>query len=302
VIDMTHALKILIVFAFLLTSISMAFSQDAKSNALDTVLQAMESLATGYVYTAEYSMVQHWTGEDSELDYSTYVTQFAQGEIDADGNYYMTFVFRGSDSPEAIENSPTFEMQLILYDGVQYVSFTNLNQAYPTIFAEMDESWQAVDELISSFGDNSSEQLIIGQLTNITFPTDFPLTDDLITSIEEQESTILDGQTMRVFEVETNARQVFINRNMNQIMGELDNLLGIGEFLTQAEFKLIYTLWSGVDDGLLYQGDNIGYTLLPYLTANQQGIPYDIENSFDATFTITQHGTVDAIELPEELD
>jgi hypothetical protein len=92
--------------------------------------------------------------------------------------------------------------------------------------------------------------------------------------------------------------------DQSQLSGEkaLEELLRNAAFISKIELNLTYRLWIGAEDGQLYQVTGESRTYLPYLTEEQEdGLSYDLETTSGAVFTISQHGAVDEITLPEEV-
>ena len=297
---MRQSLKILSILVWLLLSVFISFSQDTESEAYDTVLGAVESLTDGYTYTQKISINQTFISEDDRFD--TLAVESVDGEVDADQNFYVERTFRGGESQESLADSPTFTMQLLSLDDTLYLTFENIDLAFGTQFADIEEGWQSLDDLMSIFTEGDMESLVITNLSNITIPTDFPLTNSLILSIEEQEPEIVDGQSMRVFQVEVDAQRIFISQLSGSLEEQLTTMLESAGLFAKSEFELVYTLWIGADDGLLYGGESEGYTYLPYYTELEDGPPYDITTEYDSSFTIAEHGQTEAIQLPDELD
>lgn len=295
-----HHFKILGIVVLMLLSLSTVTSQDADTAALDAIQHALDSLADGYAYTIETTITQQYAAEEAD-SFGTYVLEVADGRVDSNKNYHVMRSFRGGETEASLDESPTFTMQLLALDSILYVQFENISEIYPTIFSDIDNNWHIMDDLIAPYEDNTAEQLIIKNLTHITLLTDFPLTDNLIQSIEEHEPTTMAGQDVRVLEVEVDARQVFIAQNSGTLE-QIQMLLEAADFMTKSEFTLTFTLWIGADDGLLYGGESVGYTNLPYFTEEQDGPPYDITIDSMSVFMITAHGTGEAITLPEELE
>jgi len=293
---MKQSLKILGIVVWVLLSVFVTFGQDTESDNYDIVLEAVKALTEGYTYTHEVTTIQNFMSEDEE--FVSITVQSAEGEVDANENFYVSILYRGGESLESLEDSPSFTMQLSSVDDALYVDFGNIQDAYPTIFSNPIDGWQSVDDLLSTFPEDQTEALIISNLTNITTPTNFPLTDSFISSIEEQDPEIIDGQSMRIFAVEIDARQVFLSQLPGSLEDKLNMMLESAGLFARSEFELGYTLWIGADDGLLYRGVSMGYSKLPYLTEQEEnGLPYDLTNDYSSTFTISGHGQTEAIQL-----
>ncbi len=297
---MRQSLKILSIIVWVFLSVSVTFSQDTDSDAMDMVRGAFEALADGYTYSQEVTTSQQFVGENDRFD--SISIQSSDGEVDADKNFYVSLLYRGGETLESIADSPIFTIQHLFLDETYYVDLGNIADAYPTIFSDGKEGWQSVDNLLSTFPEGDVEELVINSLTNITLPAELPLTDSLILSIEEQDSELVDGQSMRVFVAEIDAERVFLSRLWGSFEEQLIMILEFADVFAKSEFELHYTLWIGEDDGLLYAGESEGYTYIPYLTEQANGQPYDITTDYSSTFTISEHGQTDAIQLPDELD
>lgn len=186
---MRQSLKFLGIVVCVLLSVLITVGQDTDSDAMDTVLGAVEALADGYTYTQEVTASQQFVDEDSQYDSIT--TQSIEGEVDENENFHLRFEIRGGETLESIEDSPIFTMQQLSIDETRYVDFGNITEAYPTVFSEIEEGWHVLDELLATFVEGDTETLIINSLTNITLPADFPLTESLMLSVEEQDSELV---------------------------------------------------------------------------------------------------------------
>lgn len=297
---MRQSFKILGIVVCVLLSVSVTFSQDADSDAMDTVIGAFETLADGYTYTQEVTISQQFIDEDSRYD--SVANQLIEGEVDENENFYVRFELRGGETLESIADSPIFTMQQLSLDEMRYVDFGNIADAYPTVFSDIEGGWQVLDELLATFHEDSTEILIMNSLTNITLLSDLPLTDSLILSIEEQDAELVDGQSMRVFVAEIDAQRAFLMQLTGDFEEQLTMMLEFAGVFAKSEYELHYTLWIGADDGLLYAGGSEGYTHIPYLTEQVDGPPYDITTGYSSTFTISAHGQTEVIQLPDELD
>lgn len=294
--------KLIAVIFVLLVALPMTLAQDVDTEAYDVIQQAIDALGDGYAYSSNVTVSQTFIGEQD--GFGTVTSLLATGQVDADGNYHVMQSLQAGESSDTVDESSIFHIQLLSMDDTPYVRFENIAEAYPVILGDLEDGWHSVDELLSMVAEDSAEQLIIHSLTAITLPADLPLTGDMILSVEEQDPITMDGVDIRVFDVETDALQVFIeqNRGIGSLEAQLEMILAGGSFLTESEFVLTYTLWIGADDGLWYGGQSTGHTKLAYRSSGQMDILYDIVTDMQSEFTITQHGTVEAITLPEELD
>lgn len=299
---MKHYMTVLGMIVLMTISLSMTVAQDDETEAYAVIQQAIDGLDDGYAYTSEILVSQTFIGE--EEGFGTVTTQLTDGQIDADGNYHVLLSLQAGESSDTVDESAIIHIELLSVDGTPYVNFQNIAAAYPSIFGDLQDGWHSVADLQSIFYEDSPEQLVIRNLTAVTLPADLPLTEDMIVSVEEQEPITIDGMAMRVFDVETDALQVFIEQNsgVGSLSEQLTAIIESGDFLEQSEFTLTYTLWIGADDGLLYGGESTGYTNLAYRSSGRMDIPYDIVTDMTTEFTIADHGTVEAITLPEELE
>lgn len=299
---MKRHLILLCIMMLTTLSLSITAAQDNETEAYDVIRQAIDALGDGYTYSSDIMVTQTFIGDGD--GFGNVTSQSTKGQIDADGNYHIKQSFQAGETSETLEDTPIFHMELLSLVDSLYIYFENVEEAFPTIFEDLEAGWYSVDDLMASFDELSPEQLIIQNLTTVNLPADDLMTDDFILSVEELESTTIDGVDMRVFEVEMDAFQIFIAQNSGTgtFMEQLEAILESGEFLEQSEFTLTYTLWIGADDGLWYGGESTGYTKLAYLSAGQAGPPYDIVTDITSEVTITEHGAVETITLPEALE
>ena len=232
---------------------------------------------------------------------SSFNSQSVEGTVDADANYQLSLSLRAAETEDMIEDMPPLKIELVSVDDVQYINFDSISEMYADAFPDLVEGWQTTEDLLATFEDDTAQQLIIQNLTNITLPSEGPLTDNLIESVIELESEEIDDIEMRVFEIELDALQVLMMQSTGTLE-QMRELLESTDFILKSEYTLTYTLWIGAEDGLLYQGESEGYTYLPYLTEEQDGPPYDITIEYSSAFTISDHGTVETITLPAEME
>ncbi len=283
-------------FILSLAPLQAVFSQD--DDARDIVLQAMTNLADGYHYTLDWSLAQHFIGEDDD-GFATYTMQSVTGDVTADGDYHVTMAIRAGETPESLADSPTVELEQVRLGDDLYLYLPDLNSLLDSGFDGLEPGWHRIDDLLANFEELSAEYIVVQNLSNIVLPADFPLTDDLIVSVTEQESATIDGVDLRVFAIEVDALTVLVNQTPAAPEDQLRLLRESPKFFAKSELSLTYTLWIGADDSLLYHGESVGRNFLPYLTEEAPGPPYDMELNSMAAFTISQHGAVAAIELPD---
>jgi len=276
----------------LFTVASITFGQDDEN--IDLILTAFDKLTDGYHYLAETTTTQSFIEEDEQTDITT--IQSADGIVDANNNYYVqrSFIVEAVDAPD---DAPPFILEQLQLDDILHLQFGEESGIYTQIFPQIPEGWARYDDLADTMEEGTVEQLTLENLVMVSHPSDTILTQNIIKSVTELDSETLDGIDMRVFEIEVDGFQVYLRLNENTLEGVLDLLVQGSDFFDESEFTVIYTVWIGAEDGLLYQGKSEGYTLLPYLTADVvPGPPYDIGIAFTTEYTIDSHGEAEPIE------
>ena len=297
---MTYRCKMLCwVALFILSLLYIPATLGQDDDPRDVVLQAMAKLADGYHYTLDWSLEQQFIGEDEDDSFAIYTTQLFEGDVAASGDYHVTLTVRAGETPETFGDSPTVEVEHLQIGDQLYLNLVDVDEIFGNMIEDIEPGWYRVDDLLAQFEELTPERIILQNLANIVLPAELPLTDDLIVVVREEEPTTVDGTEMRVFTVEVDALQILVNQMpANGVDSPLEIMKSI-RFLQQSELSLVYTVWIGADDGLLYQGESVWRNFLPYLTEDEPGPPYDMEMVGMSTFAISQHGAIDAIELPE---
>lgn len=275
-------------------------AQDADdSDAQAIVIRAVDNLAEGYQYTLDWNNRQHLTAEAEVVD--VFTQQSITGEVTAGDDYSVTVEMAAADTVESVVDSPSITMQQIRVGGELYISLSELDPLYGGFFADVETGWHRYADLLAQFGETTAQRIAFEGLTSVRLPADFPLTDNLILSVTELEPEAIDGIDMRVFEVGVDALQVMISQMPMTPEERIRMALEAADFFAKSELRLTYTLWIGAEDGQLYRGESAGYTLLPYLTEEEPGPPYDLKTETSAEFTISQHGEIVEIEIPAEV-
>ncbi|MCA9906139.1 MAG: hypothetical protein KC547_19925 [Anaerolineae bacterium] len=294
-----HPIAIRLVALFMLLTLAQpVWSQEPEADeARSLVVQAAERLAEGYHYTLDLKLTQTFTTADNTAS-TAYNENYVSGEVTATGDYHIMLTATVAESPDSMTDLPPLELEQISVNGERYLNLQTVDTVYENVLPDVEAGWQSLDELLMAM-DTSVEGVMITNLSNITLPHDFPLTDDLILSVTELEPETVDSIDMRVFAVEVDALQVLIAQTPVTPLERIRMVLESADFFAKSKLSLTYTLWIGVEDGRLYRGTSNGYTFLPYLTENEPGPPYDIELISSAEFTIAQHGLIGELDLPD---
>lgn len=292
-------LRLVLLILVLMTGAAQPVLSQEDSAARAVVQQAMDNLAEGYQYTLDWQTAQHFSGEDDE--FNIYNRQSITGEVTANGDYAISVAAYAGESAEFVADMPPLEMQQIQLDGELYINLPNIDTDYAGFFDGLESGWQSYDEMHALFDDSTAQRLAFEGLTDIRLPAEFPLTEDMILSVVEQDAETIDDVEMRVFVVEVDALEIMLRQTPGTPLERMRLMLESADFFKKSELSLRYTLWIGAADGQLYRGESVGSTFLPYLTEEEQGVPYDLTIESSAAFTIAQHGAVDAIRLPDEI-
>ena len=297
-----RTLALLTTTLLLLTVAPSLVGQDGTpSEPRDIVLQAVENLAEGYAYTLEVTIEQHFIGDEAGDNIDIYTTHAIIGDVAANGDYHLDITIHAGETADFAELQ-SFEMAHVRVADDLFLNLADIEEAFGDILEDVDSGWHNLDDLLETVAGDLAQEIVIQNLGNAPRPTEFPLTDALIVSVTEEASTTMDDVDMRVFEVEVDALQVMLEQMPGDTLDTVRMLLDNVSFVNKSDLSLHYTLWIGAEDGLLYRGESAGRNFLPYLTEDvSPGPPYDLDISSTATFTISQHGAVGEITLPEAI-
>jgi hypothetical protein len=277
----------------LLTGITVqpVFSQSDNET---VIVQAFENLAGGYHFTAESSLTQLFIAPEEEFKNTTDLSM--AGDVASNGDYILS-TSRTVTTPD-VSDAPPLDMELVSVDDVLYVNFQTEGTLYEKEYADFAPGWHRYDELSEQLTDTING-LVLESLVNLQLPSDLLFDDNLIESVTEVESEIVDGVEMRVFDVEMDALGVFAGQSPLTGLEAIEELLRNAEFISKTELSLTYRMWIGAEDGQLYQISGESLSFLPYLTEEQDGPPYDLDMTSTLTYSISEHGAVEEIVLPE---
>jgi hypothetical protein len=190
----------------------------------------------------------------------------------------------------------TFEM--VLLDGDTYVRVSGdagpLAAMFPEGWSNLSDPAAAANPLLSAL--NVESMVGLGSQSFLT-------EDSAVLGIEELDSAEIDGQTMRVFDINYDTTALAASGVFDAMSSSLGSLAGpqggdpqemIQDMFEDAE--ITYTAYVGADDGLLHQLDN---TMAIDATLSFQGMTLPLVMTIDSTTVFSDFNEPVEIEAPE---
>jgi hypothetical protein len=225
------------------------------------------------------------------------IEQFIVGQFAANGDYVVEITTSASSGADIDLPPPVVE--LLFYDEVAYVNLHISGTLYAGAFPDIEQGWHSRDDLYSSLSDVNQENLL-ESITTIRQFKDIPFAEMML-SVVEQESDIIGGVELRVFEVNLDALGMLIMQFPLSLEEQQQLLEELAEVIASGESTLNYTFWIGAEDGLLYQTESYGRYFWPYQSLSVPGMPYDQELIISSEYRNWSHGKVDEIDLPDDV-
>ncbi|MBL8165635.1 MAG: hypothetical protein JNJ61_26865 [Anaerolineae bacterium] len=161
-------------------------------------------------------------------------------------------------------------LDLVIVDGVLYGRVDNATGLFATI---APEGWVNVNE------DGAASPIfasINAQMLQQTYGLSYPMNEETVTSITKLDTEELDGQVMRVFDVDYDINVLLESGLFDATLGSMNAQPGmtqqdmrdlVTQMMEGADFQL--KVWIGQDDGLVHRFES---TLLVDSTVTIQGM------------------------------
>jgi hypothetical protein len=187
-------------------------------------------------------------------------------------------------------------IEIVLLDGVAFLRGSSesplLANAIPTEWTEVDDNVAASNPVLASFAPSALKQF---------YGVNAAFDEDTIESITELDSAEIDGQTMRVFEIEYSMDALLetglldgLTGNAQAGMSAEDLQALVEDILSSAD--AVFTAYVGEDDGLLHQLDSV---LSVDTVMTFQGVSMPLQMTVTSTTTFSGFNEPVEIEVPE---
>ncbi|MEO8611205.1 MAG: hypothetical protein ABI690_25135 [Chloroflexota bacterium] len=272
----------------------------ADEDARETVLAAFETINAldGYHLTIKSNNLSKIIQTDGATT-NTYTLQIVEGDIGQDGDRRFTRQFQSGDTYENMVKSQPLVMEQVVSDGKNYVNFLTED----TIYADMlniEPGWWEYEHLLDA-SENTNITAFIRQFGVTETPLESVFHDNTVLDAHERASQVIDGVTLRVFDVELDAVQLLLEQSGITDKEQQQTKLTQDEgLLAASEITAKFRLWIGAQDGLLYRGKGEQRSFVPYGTAGTDSDPdYDFDSSGTTEIVISQHGEPVDIQPPD---
>jgi hypothetical protein len=272
--------------------------------ALEFVTQALDKLAAleSYHFTAETILSSELSDEDGTVSANTNVYT-SEGDALQNGDNATTFSVSTAIGDGAL--NPPVEVERIVANGTAYMNFHLEDSPYEEDLGEIEPGWWRYDDLRARF-EGEALAYALDNFVSLPLPMQMPtLSADFIAEVREVEPETVDGQAMRVFEIELDALQLLLDQSSFTSSG-VDLLAEIVEttnMLETGELEASLRLWVGADDAQIYRAEGESKTYIPYLTSGNEGIfPYNMRTFLSFSFTLSEHGQPVEISAPSPLN
>lgn len=291
--------------AFLIGTLTVQAQSEGDSAAREIVLDAFAGLAEeGYTFSADSGFTQQFVTADETITAASWRSD--EGAVTAGGDYDIRVAVRGGETQEALEESGAFRFERRLIGEDAYVRIPEQDMDLVPLFFDITPGgWLREADAIASFDDEIAA-LTFQNLTQVLPPTDYPVRDGVIEMVTEVESATINDIEMRIFELDMNARAVFLNSTPSSgpISDQIFMLVESAPILNASEFDLMYYALVGAEDGRLYGLEGESRTMLPYLTVGEGSNvpPYDLTMETWFAIFISEHGGSVEIDTPEVMN
>ncbi len=279
---------------------------------LTYVQTAMDNTLTLESYNADGSMIMSQqivpsAGAEGMVNVNQMIEQTMQGQVligDAE-NIAVNMTMEQDITvimPGMPETNVTQTLEIIVVEGNLYMRFSNLSAELANVFPE---GWVNLNENPNAFP--GSNAIVADQYTQaLQANLALTLTEELVLDITEGEETELDGQTMRVFEIEINTPALFATDAMGTALSMFDfSAFGIDSEEAQAVFgeklQMQLLVYIGVDDEWVhYQESQVTVDELDMSSMLNQTAPVYLSQQITTVITYSEFNAPVTIEAPIE--
>lgn len=308
-------MKRLLTGLLLLVLVAPLFAQDAALTDAELELVEYVSNATtntlalsSYTASGTMSITQHIEPESAtpgiaevnqevEQTINGQMLMSEDGEISANMVIEQNIVMTLTGQPET---NITQTIEIVVFDGNLYLRFSNLSPLLENLFPQ---DWVNLNENPNAFP--GSEVIVADQYVQaIQASLALPLSEELINSIEELAEETMDGQTMRVFQMDINPVALFASEEMGTAMG-MFNMQAMGVTTEEAmiafgeKMQMQLLLYVGVEDELVhYQETYITVDELDMSGMMNQTTPVYLSQEITTAITYSDFNAPVTIEAP----
>jgi hypothetical protein len=298
-------MKRLILLVLAIFVLAAAFPVFAQDEAVQTVSDAVAALQELDSYTTHVEQTIAQNIEMGSGDTAMSITNDIVQTIDlqvakTDEGYNAVGTIDQNIASGTAGQSQELAMtiEIVLLDGVAFLRGSSespmLANIIPTEWTEIDDSIATTNPTLAGFSPSALQQFYG---INAAFDA------ETIESITELDSAEIDGQSMRVFEIEYSLDALLESGMLSGLTGGMGAQAGMSDEDLQALVEDIlsgsdatYTAYIGADDGLLHQLDSV---LTVDTTMNLQGMSLPLQMTVDSSSTFSGFNEPVEIEAPE---
>jgi hypothetical protein len=189
-------------------------------------------------------------------------------------------------------------MEMILFDGEFYLRITDVSPR--SIRSSFPDDWVNVEDAQDDYPFLAS--INVETITSsYAGPLSIPIDEDSVLAIEEGEDDEIDGQDMRVFEIEYGAEVLLSTEAMSALVEAFAGMapgIDVEDIIAQMAdgAEIIYTVWIGEDDELIHRMDS---AVSIDTTLDLMGTEFDFVQETEATAVYSDFGEDFDIEEPD---
>lgn len=293
--EATAVIRSLRLILFLITV--MLTSPSVRANVEES--SDLVAVALNYLHNHSHSFIGKITLTTEAVDQfdmtSTLIAVYtSEGLVNENGDSHTTIsvtTVRAAVEP--------FQVERIIANGTVYVDLRIEDTPYEQYW-HIEPGWWRYDDLRAQY-ERETYSFRLDNLVQFPLPAQMPMLDaDLITAVREGNQRTMDGQAMRVFDVDYNAPH-FVRRQ-TPISSLLANVIDTGDLPAGSELHGSARLWIGSTDMQLYRVEGSSTVYLPFLTSDRgEDIPYDLRDTYNFVFSLSQHGQPAEITPPSSV-
>lgn len=207
-----------------------------------------------YAYMLSFETIQTLTDTAGD-EYGTRQAYEIDGT--ANGTDFQDTIRLTVTPLEYEDDAQSTVLERIHVDDTLYVQLDDLLAAQ----FDVEAGWWSFDGLLDAIGSDSVRRAGTEQIVQIPRPLTLVVADDLITNVTELEAEEVDGEAVRVFDIELNA----LDMALAQAGGAAaEQLAANARLISQSELTANIRLRIA-DDGRLVSGESSTRTYLPFI-------------------------------------
>ena len=231
-------------------------------------------------------------------DFNTTTIYHAEG--DSSGNDSRIDISATPQNEAAPDDIPPLEIERTITGGATYVNLHVKDTPYEDIF-NLADGWWRYDDLRAQVG-SVAASAALDTFVSLPLPSKLPVGGDLITSVEELDGETIDGNAMRVFDIELNALQLMLQQSPVIGAERAIEILKQADLLAASDLRAAAKLWIGAEDGQVYRLEGQSESILPYLSSGHEAdFPYNLHTTSSVSFSISLPETPVEISAPTKV-